>query len=103
MTVNILKKKSWSYDYDHEKAKFMVFIDWVKISIIPQPGNFITAKELFEVYKKTTKNSALISEDKFYKEIEPVMYALNIKPGRAKGKTGRGFRGIAILPQNINE
>ena len=81
----------------------MHFTDWVKANIITQPGSFITNKRLYEEYERATESPARVSEDKFYKEIEPVMFGLHIKPGRFKDKMGRGFQFIPLLPQNTKD
>ena len=105
ITKNILtevswSEVSWSYDFDHQRAKYMHLIDWVKGSITAQPGSFVTAKELFNQYKLDTTETAQVTEDLFYKEIQPLMFGLNIKPGRFKGRQGRGYQGISFTPYN---
>ena len=85
-----LEEIRWSYDFNHEKARVMYFNDWVKTHICLAPGAFTSVKDLYAAYKRNTSDpNALITEDLFYKEIEPVMFGLNIKPGpeenRAEG------------------
>ena len=74
----------------------MHLIDWVKGNVWSQPGSFVTTKSLYNQYKNATEETGLVTEDKFYKEIELLMFGLNIKPGRAKKKMGRGFLGIRL-------
>ena len=76
----------------------MNFNDWVKTHVFLPPGGFTSVKELYAAYKETNDPKALITEDLFYKEIEWLIFGLNIKPGRSRGKQGRNFLNTHISP-----
>ena len=65
-------------------------------SIVQQPGCFITTKDLYKHYQNDT--SFQVYEDLFSKEIEPLMYGLNIKPGILKNKMGIVFKVLMYYP-----
>ena len=88
--------KTWGYDFNHPRGRFMRFTDWVKTRVVLKPNTFTCVKDLYFTYKADTQPEEQITEDLFYKEIGPVMYGLGIKPGRIRGKVGRGFLGISI-------
>ena len=96
----LTREASWNYDYNHNKAKYMHFIDWGKENLVPKHGNHVTTRNLFEHYKSLTKEEALVTEDLYYKEIESIMFGLHLSPGRVKTKLGRGYQGIGFREQS---
>ena len=76
----------------------MNLIDWLKTNVGTEQGSFVSAKEMYCLYISDTERTAQVSEDLFFKEIEPIMFGLNMKPGKVRGRrAGRGYEGQRLL------
>ena len=80
----------------------MNLIDWLKTNVGTEQGSFVSAKEMYCLYISDTERTAQVSEDLFFKEIEPIMFGLNMKPGKVRGRrAGRGYEGIVLRRGSI--
>jgi len=84
-------------DLDNPMTKRLYLAQWVKSNIVQKPGNFLKTLDLYNSYLEATPSRARVSQELFFKEIEPIMGAYNINPSRVRSKEGRGFIGIGLL------
>lgn len=83
-------------DLNFKITKMLKLVLWVKTSISVQPNNKLRSSDMYNNYIASTNPTARVSENVFYKEIEPIMRACKLNPDRFRDREGRGYTGITI-------
>lgn len=85
---------------DVPTAKLFLLILWVKTKLKYQPGNVILTSELYKNYKEYVElrftSRSVMSDNRFYKEIAPIMSMFYMTNAKIKTLAGRGYVGVSF-------
>lgn len=84
-------------NYNVPMAKLLQFAQWVATQLQESTETELATSTLFERYLLDVPNNAHISEEKFRKEIEPVMRAFGWRVFKTRTDIGRGYAGVSFI------
>lgn len=78
-------------------------MNWVESNFSEDPGHFQSTTTLYKAYCEEIPQDQIVTETAFVQQIENIMSALKLNPGKSRFNKVRGYVGTTLFSRRKNE